>query len=398
MYNERIEYLDSLRGIAAMSVVIFHCMISFKIFHAANYNSNYENGFVRFASESPLKLLWSGKESVLLFFVLSGFVLSISFLNGRAFSYHIFAVKRFARLYIPYIAIMTVSVILTISLFEYKNVDGLSSAFDGRWNHSVPWQVILAYIFMIGYDTSNVNGVVWTLFHEMRISIFFPLLMFIIIKFNAIKSSVISGFVLVSLWIVFHLISVKKIWLISLISVYFKETAYYAWFFVMGAILSKYRIEVSKYIQLLKPINKTILIIGSIVLINSKWVYYYIQFEHPIISELLTGIGIVLLLAIVISSTVAQKILLVKPMLFLGKISYSLYLIHMLVLMALSILLSNFIGVVTAIALTPIVSIPVAWITYKCIEEPSIVIGRRWVKSIKKKENLKLKLKQSNSM
>lgn len=174
------------------------------IFHAANYNSDYENGFVRFVSESPLKLLWSGKESVLLFFVLSGFVLSISFLNGRVFSYPIFAVRRFARLYIPYIVIMTISVILTISLFEFKNVEGLSSAFDGRWNHSVPWQVILAYIFMIGYDTSNVNGVVWTLFHEMRISIFFPLLMLIIIKYNALKSCVISGFALVSLWIVFR--------------------------------------------------------------------------------------------------------------------------------------------------------------------------------------------------
>lgn len=57
MNKERIEYLDSLRGIAAMSVVIFHCMISFEIFHAANYHSNYENGFVRFVSESPLKLL-----------------------------------------------------------------------------------------------------------------------------------------------------------------------------------------------------------------------------------------------------------------------------------------------------------------------------------------------------
>jgi len=34
--NKRIEYLDSLRGIAALSVVCFHALASFNLFYLAN--------------------------------------------------------------------------------------------------------------------------------------------------------------------------------------------------------------------------------------------------------------------------------------------------------------------------------------------------------------------------
>lgn len=79
--KQRFEELDSLRGIAAMSVLVFHCLISFPLFYNANYSQQFSNKLVEFFTSTPLKLLWSGNEPVLLFFVLSGFVLALPFLK-----------------------------------------------------------------------------------------------------------------------------------------------------------------------------------------------------------------------------------------------------------------------------------------------------------------------------
>lgn len=73
--KKRIESLDSLRGIAAFVVIIFHCLLSFHIFYDANYNFEFDNWLVELFTVTPLHTLWAGKEAVLLFFVSSGFVL-----------------------------------------------------------------------------------------------------------------------------------------------------------------------------------------------------------------------------------------------------------------------------------------------------------------------------------
>lgn len=382
--NNRIEYLDSLRGIAAMTVVVFHCMISFVIFHSANYESEYQNGFIKLITETPIKLIWNGTEAVLLFFVLSGFVLSISYLKGRANSYNVFLVKRFARIYIPYIVVMSISVILTMIFYKYSHLDGMSSTFDNRWDHPVTLESILSYIFMINYDTANVNGVVWTLYHEMRISLIFPFIMWIIIRWNAIKSLTINALIIVASWIGFLFISNTTDGIISFLANDFRNTMFYVIFFVFGATLSKYRKEVSETIQAFKPINKFLIFILSILLISARWIIDIVPILPHSIHEIFVGIGITLLFAVVLSSDLAQKILMNKFLLWLGKISFSLYLTHILVLMLLAILVGRY-----AIWLTPIVSLPVAALTYKYVEEPAIKIGRKWTSSLKEKQKVK---------
>lgn len=59
----RIGYLDGLRGLAAMQVVLGHCMLAFAP--------------ARFWG--PFRLLWDGDFAVFLFFLISGFVLTFSF-------------------------------------------------------------------------------------------------------------------------------------------------------------------------------------------------------------------------------------------------------------------------------------------------------------------------------
>jgi hypothetical protein len=58
---------------------------------------------------TPLRLLWSGQTRALLFFVLSGFVLSLPWLNGRSAPYGRFLLGRFCRIYPPYIIAMVIA-------------------------------------------------------------------------------------------------------------------------------------------------------------------------------------------------------------------------------------------------------------------------------------------------
>ncbi|PGK22483.1 hypothetical protein CN902_26640 [Priestia megaterium] len=132
MDNGRIDSLISIRGIASLVVAIFHCLLSFMFFYKANYFNEFSNDTIALFTLSPLHTIWAGKEAVFLFFILSGFVLSIPFYKGEAPKYRVYIVRRFFRIYIPHIVIIATSVFLVIFFLNYKNVHGLSSTYNNR--------------------------------------------------------------------------------------------------------------------------------------------------------------------------------------------------------------------------------------------------------------------------
>src|SRR3954449_12674783 len=75
---ERLPELDSLRGLAATAVLIFHVM---RVIVGGSYRVS-ENQFVYILSaHTPLRSFFFGRAPVLFFFVLSGFVLTRSLLR-----------------------------------------------------------------------------------------------------------------------------------------------------------------------------------------------------------------------------------------------------------------------------------------------------------------------------
>lgn len=71
---KRIGELDSIRGLAAL-IVLFHHM-----YQDLNNNTRFPPIIFRY---SPLRVLTNGHASVIMFFILSGFVLSLPFLKGK---------------------------------------------------------------------------------------------------------------------------------------------------------------------------------------------------------------------------------------------------------------------------------------------------------------------------
>jgi peptidoglycan/LPS O-acetylase OafA/YrhL len=375
--SKRIEPLDTLRGMAAMNVVIFHCLISYNLFNLANYKGIFGNTLVKIFTVTPLHILWAGKEAVLLFFVLSGFVLSIPYVNNRAPSYGAFVIKRIFRIYIPYVIIMGISVLLVMFLGEYNNIQGLSNTYLARWDHPVSLKSIVAYILMLNVDTANVNGVVWTLFIEMKASILFPFIMLIITKFKLLKSLLISLSISISMFIILsNLVNIIDSMIIRVVIGYFSDSLYYCIFFIMGAILSK-NIEKVKLILSVKVSQRVLLYILSLVLISNQWLYFF-NVNIIELQDIISAIGILLLFSMVLSSKKASSILALKPLLFIGKISYSLYMVHIPILMLSSIFISKLIPLALAFCLVPFISILVAWVCYISIEQPAMNLGKRF--------------------
>jgi len=100
----KIQYLDGLRGLAALVVVFHHFILAFypALFLGRNAATHLKDGTEAFISGSAMNIFYGGNFMVAIFFVLSGFVLSHKFFLKK--DYEILtqgAVKRYIRLVIP---------------------------------------------------------------------------------------------------------------------------------------------------------------------------------------------------------------------------------------------------------------------------------------------------------
>jgi peptidoglycan/LPS O-acetylase OafA/YrhL len=140
--RERLAGLDALRGIAALGVVFFH----FNWYYGHQIDTRFAPSF-----SFPL-----GSYGVDLFFVISGFVIWMTL--ERAATVRRFAVSRFARLYPAFWAALCVTVVAT--------------TLDGRLTMS-PGE-LLANLTMIPsfFGAPFADGVYWTLFYEVIFYVF----------------------------------------------------------------------------------------------------------------------------------------------------------------------------------------------------------------------------------
>lgn len=146
MKKNRLEKLEALRGFAALYVVLFHTLPQ-KIY-LAGINVGF---FFRF-----------GPEAVIIFFVLSGFVIKYTYEKSADKSFKFYFVRRFIRLYIPLFFIFLLGY-----LIKCYTEHGLVGA---------DWKTLLGNIFMLQDVISqkpNVvsgtymgNGVLWSLSYE----------------------------------------------------------------------------------------------------------------------------------------------------------------------------------------------------------------------------------------
>jgi peptidoglycan/LPS O-acetylase OafA/YrhL len=165
----RLDHIDSLRGLAALSVVIQHI---FGYLHKADLASAGLFPELQFAMFEGLDL---GRYGVVLFFLVSGFIIPFS-LNKNS-SLAKFSISRFFRLYPAYWAAILLTVILSPWLSE-----NVFSPVQIAYNLTMVPR-------LLGEDM--INGIYWTLFVEL---VFYALCA-LLFKLGQLENTILIGLV-----------------------------------------------------------------------------------------------------------------------------------------------------------------------------------------------------------
>jgi peptidoglycan/LPS O-acetylase OafA/YrhL len=227
-----------------LTVVFHHHLLVFPA--VAHWVAEQPTGIAALLFFPPVIAFWAGHAAVLLFFILSVFVLALPILENRQPIYRHYLLKRICRIYVPYIVALA-GAVLGVIFISRGRVPELSDWFQSSWTTPVTLRSLLDHTFLIGsFETRSYNDVIWSLVHEMRISLVFPILGFWVARKPG-SSSMIGIFVLFfGGWALsqaatrfFHSPSLESLAL----------SVHYAAFFILGALLAKHRRMLSAWIQ-----------------------------------------------------------------------------------------------------------------------------------------------------
>ncbi|WP_444887713.1 acyltransferase family protein [Microbulbifer sp. JMSA008] len=373
--KQKLHSLDGLRGVAAFSVILSHIVLAFYPYLHTGTGDTSGTGLEETIFNSPISFFYKGNFAVAIFFVISGYVLSLSFFK----SYNLAklqnsATKRYIRLGIPVFASVMLSWLL-ISLDFYPARDVAVDGFLGKaMVHSASFVEALkegVYGAMLFRDRSY-NYVLWTIQIELIGS-------FLLFSFLALFGHFRFG------WLIALLICAVLVGSSDVIG----KAGIYLSLFILGAYIN--RVPVPPLSRFWYPIVFMFaLYLGGYnwrseayapVVDIAVWIQNntFITFYWPIFFPCL---GALLLVYLIVQDNICGRLLSGTLGRWLGKISFGLYLVHPLVLSSLGLysflVLKEDNGYLVASMgagfITIITSCLVAEIFYRWIDLPTI----RW--------------------
>ncbi len=261
-----------------------------------------------------LMLLGNGGAAVSLFFVLSGFVLSQSFKNytWSPRGYFVYLIKRIIRLYPVYLFTISLIAIFTKIGFEYRTFPHASTWYHWWMNFNLDWVEFLKNTLFIHI---NLGGVTWTLRVIFIVSFFMPLLYLLSTKATALVN---LCFAFALIYLSFHQLNIPGFrdlrylymfyfgLILPMYEEYFKKIPFYIFYSLLPFLL----------ICLLVVRYQTDEYIGGVFETVASWIIFGFVVYQPTIKVF--------------------RFLENKFFLFLGRISYGLYLVHFSVLYCLA--------------------------------------------------------------
>jgi peptidoglycan/LPS O-acetylase OafA/YrhL len=361
----RYQELDSLRGLAALTVVFYHFSLLLP----------EQSQDVLLAP--PLKLLVSGYPAVILFFLLSGFVLSLPYLRDKPPTYRVFLIKRICRIYLPYLAALVLS---TAGDCYFHHDSSANSWVNLTWSKPPTFGLVAQHIGLVGsYDWFQINTAFWSLAYEMRISLAFPIIAWLVIRFQSRWLLISAGVISLSVGGMVFLIGRMTSQTYIYYAFDYLVTLHYAAIFVVGAVIAKERYRLSSLYASLGKVSRGCLIGGSLALyVYSQNVQAMIPVHYPrYISSWGTLLGAGAIIIVALTSGRFRTVLQSRLLVHLGEISYSLYLIHGTVLFS---LIKLFYGHLPLLFIFPVyigITLVLTETFHRYIERPSMLLGRR---------------------
>lgn len=181
--STRFVALDGLRGTAAVIVVIYHVLLA----------SSFSDGYLRVLdggasavplinviANTPARYLVMGPEAVIVFFVLSGFVLVLPMLRGRGLDLWSYFPRRLLRLWLPSAGAVVLAVVIILATRQ-NPTDARSS-----WSQAFSFPTlsvgdVVDSLFLIT-GSPKLNNPLWTLRWELLFSLLLPVAFLLVVR------------------------------------------------------------------------------------------------------------------------------------------------------------------------------------------------------------------------
>lgn len=375
--NARLDSLDSIRGIAALVVVLGHCWLATapaSLFVHGSLSATVAGSGTDILLYGLAKFFESGRAAVMIFFVLSGFVLTCSLL-ARPTPYVNYAIKRIFRIYPAFFVVILASYCLH-RMIGVGPEPG-TEFFVSVSNPDLSLIILVQHLAMVGTkEAMKLDGVMWTLVHELRISLIFPVVLLSVLKY---RWRAIFWYFVISLACTESLLfltgKVAKGYADATFAATFLETGYFVVFFACGAYLAIARQNVSRQIANLPRWGKALLFAAT--------AYFLLKSDfdkHGIagcVADYLRGLGGLGLIGLAMGVPKFGTALAHEIPLWLGRISYSLYLVHVPILyVVLQTFGSSWPPLLASMAIIAL-SLLAADVIARTIEFPFIRLGKR---------------------
>ncbi|MEI6562128.1 MAG: acyltransferase [Verrucomicrobiota bacterium] len=167
--GEHILFLDSIRGVAIFLVLAFHAVV-------ASYGMKQViswKGWIRDLSGAPLFLqpFSAGLLGVAIFFVVSGFCIHLSHEKSREKGFKVFFVRRFFRIYPPYL----LALCIFACLFPFTRL---------KFDSWADFSQLASHVLLINNLDKGlfygINGSFWSVVVEAQLYLIYPLLLLIV--------------------------------------------------------------------------------------------------------------------------------------------------------------------------------------------------------------------------
>ncbi|HEY8099330.1 MAG TPA: acyltransferase [Burkholderiaceae bacterium] len=352
----RFIALDAVRGIAALVVVFNHYVQT--IPEGTRQLLAYPGGWLNpgawatpwpWLRFTPFRLLVDGHAAVIVFFLLSGFVLALQVKQDSQPLFVPFLIKRVCRIFLPF------AFAIALSWWIFSSFPLGTNISTSQWfkEHATLMSnaSLIDHLLMNGRDM-RLNPVMWSLIHEMRMAIFLPL-MFVALR-RIDQRIFIAVALLISIVATFGMTDANS-------DVRWQATAHFFWLFAIGSSLAFHRTSISTLFRNAGNFSMVIMWALALGLLMTPFDRTW--------SDFLMGAGAILLIVLSLQEGKVSTALSTPIPVWLGRISYSLYLIHLPILVF--ILSTTNIPMLAIFVLTLLCS----ELTYRVIEAPAHKIG-----------------------
>lgn len=367
--STHIAAFDTVRGLAALSVVFSH--------YIGAYGWPVKSAAIKQAwTYSPLHIVWDGFAAVSLFYVLSGFVLSLKYFretnqpNLAGFRLPDYLTSRVFRIWPPYLFVFVISYILRrwVGYYDGPGIPHVNSWLFDTWGSSIPFSQLMREAFLVQANDYALVPQGWTLPIELFISFLVPV--------GILLAARSTG------WLA----------LFTLILVGPLGASYYILHFAIGILLAKYHAVIRSWLEPRRAWKIVVLLLGLFLYTFRYTVPVYLGWNLKAATPwIATGLGAALLLIVVIASERVRSLLSFRFLRFIGRVSYSVYLLHFLVIIVLITRIFHLLDLPASayapgwwlgLTLTIILTLGLAALTHRLIEVPGMALGKALPKRI----------------